>query len=139
MVEALRQREQRLDEADFRAGAAMEKLLRASGERLAKLEQRLRRQSIEVRMAENRQRLSVLELRLRAAPGPTMRRREARLESVGARLEALNPLRVLERGYALVYGPEGRLLRSADEVARGEKIVARLADGRLRAIVDEKL
>jgi exodeoxyribonuclease VII large subunit len=138
IAEALRQREQRMDEAGFRLEATAGKVLRARGERLARLELRLRRQSIEMRMAENRRRLGVLELRLRSGPGAAMRRREARVDGMGARLEALNPLRVLERGYALVYGPDGRLLRSAGEVEKGDAIVARLAEGRLRAIVEGK-
>jgi exodeoxyribonuclease VII large subunit len=134
--DALLQREQRLDEAGFRVEAAAARILRGQGDRLARLEARLRRQSVEARMAENRRQLGVLDLRLRAARETAARRREARLEGLGARLDALNPLRVLERGYALVYGPDGRLVRSADEVGEGAQIVARLADGRLRATVN---
>jgi exodeoxyribonuclease VII large subunit len=42
---------------------------------------------------------------------------------------------VLERGYALVYGPDGRLLRDAAQVAAGDSIDVRLAKGRLSARV----
>jgi exodeoxyribonuclease VII large subunit len=45
---------------------------------------------------------------------------------------------VLERGYALVYGPDGKLLRSTANVMAYDNIVARLADGSLRARVTSK-
>ena len=47
----------------------------------------------------------------------------------------MSPLRVLERGYALVYGPDGRLLRVAHAAQPGEQILARLAEGTLTARV----
>jgi exodeoxyribonuclease VII large subunit len=42
---------------------------------------------------------------------------------------------VLERGYALVYGPDGRLLRSSEAAKVGDRITARLAHGRIEAEV----
>ena len=137
--DALRQRSQRVDEAGFRVETATEKMLRVRAEQLMRLGERLRRQSVEARMGGQRRRLEALELRLRAAPGSLIEKRGARVESVAARLGALSPLRVLQRGYALVYGPEGRLLRTAGEVGRGAGIVARLANGSLRATVDGEL
>jgi exodeoxyribonuclease VII large subunit len=47
-------------------------------------------------------------------------------------------VRVLERGYALVYGADGKLLRASAEVRQGEQITARLHEGELRATVVEK-
>ena len=45
----------------------------------------------------------------------------------------MSPLRVLERGYALVYGPDGHLLRSPAVLQAEDAITARLAEGTLRA------
>jgi exodeoxyribonuclease VII large subunit len=56
---------------------------------------------------------------------------------VSGRLEALSPLAVLGRGYALVYGADGGLLRSAGESAVGEGIRVRLGSGALGATVTE--
>jgi exodeoxyribonuclease VII large subunit len=53
-------------------------------------------------------------------------------------LEALSPVRVLERGYALVYGPDGRLLRATSEVQPDDQITARLHQGSVRARVIDK-
>jgi len=61
--------------------------------------------------------------------------RRARLDRALARLEALSPLAVLNRGYALVYGADGQLLRDAADVRPGETIRARLAKDALTAEV----
>jgi exodeoxyribonuclease VII large subunit len=64
-----------------------------------------------------------------------MAARSARLNHALARLEALSPLAVLSRGYALVYATDGRLLRDAAETGPGQRIRARLASGVLEAEV----
>ena len=62
----------------------------------------------------------------------------ARVERAESRLNAMSPLRVLERGYALVYAANGKLLRSADDVHDDDAIIAQLARGRVRARVTGK-
>jgi exodeoxyribonuclease VII large subunit len=62
-----------------------------------------------------------------------------RLERAWVRLQALSPLAVLNRGYAIVYledEPE-RILRSAADAQPQQTIRARLAYGSVRAIVTE--
>jgi exodeoxyribonuclease VII large subunit len=105
--------------------------------RLAALATRLGRQDVSLRLAEGRRRLERLRARLEQAPERAIRARAMRLERAGARLEGLSPLAVLGRGYALVYAADGRLLRSAAEARVGQDVVARLADGRVRATVIE--
>jgi exodeoxyribonuclease VII large subunit len=63
--------------------------------------------------------------------------RQNRLGQASARLEALSPLAVLSRGYALVYSADGALLRSAAETSTGQRIRARLAQGTLEAEVTQ--
>ena len=63
-----------------------------------------------------------------------------RLAGLAGRLGDLNPLAVLERGYALVQRkPDLAALRSSREVAPGDEIRIRLAQGALDASVDEVL
>jgi len=60
--------------------------------------------------------------------------REARqaLGHLLGRLDALSPLKVMQRGYALVYNETGeRVLTSVRDVAPGDTVFVRLADGRL--------
>jgi len=60
----------------------------------------------------------------------------ARLERAQASLGHLNPLAVLERGYSITRGADGRLLREASAARPGERIETTLARGRLRSRVE---
>jgi len=133
--DSLSRREQRVDELEFRGEAAIARAVRSHGARLARLVTRLQRQNVALRVAENHRRLDRLRLRIESAGGIVAAGRLQRVETLMSRLEALSPLRVLERGYALVYSSDGRLLRSAAGVDADETIVARLAEGSLRARV----
>jgi len=136
--DGLGQREQQLDEFGYRAESAVQRHLRAHGEQLQRLEARLRRQDISLRLGEDQRRWHGLRLRLQATRLLAAGGRRGRVERAESRLHALSPLRVLERGYALVYGANGRLLRSAEDVTEDEAIVAQLAVGRVRARVTGK-
>jgi exodeoxyribonuclease VII large subunit len=54
------------------------------------------------------------------------------------RLQERSPFQLLERGYAIAYDAEGRVLRSPDQVAIGEDISVRLARGELGATVKNR-
>ena len=62
---------------------------------------------------------------------------QKRLAVLSGTLDALSPLRVLSRGYAMVT-KEGRVLKSAGEAAPGDKVAIRLAEGELSAEILEK-
>jgi exodeoxyribonuclease VII large subunit len=51
------------------------------------------------------------------------------LGGLQARLTALDPARVLERGYAVVSKANGRVVRAAGEVAAGEGLDVRVGEG----------
>jgi len=133
--DALARREQRLDDLEQRLELAATQRQRASTQRLTYLESRLAHHRLDLRLARRRATFETLAQRLRQVRSHATRNTRARIERSDLRLEALNPLRVLERGYALVYGPDGKLLRAASQVASGEEIVARLANGRIQATV----
>jgi exodeoxyribonuclease VII large subunit len=59
-----------------------------------------------------------------------------RLSPLMRTLNAVSPLATLDRGYAIVSGEKGEILRDAAAVPVGTTIVARLARGRLRAKVE---
>jgi exodeoxyribonuclease VII large subunit len=61
--------------------------------------------------------------------------RSERLQMV---LQSLSPLAILERGYALVFDSEGKLLKDARRVKLGDEISARLAHGEVHASVTKK-
>ena len=107
------------------------------GQRLVVWNDRLRRQDITVRLATTHRRLQAATQRLRQASVQTMAARETRLNRASTRLDALSPVAVLSRGYALIYSANGTLLRSSAETAAGETIHARLGHGTLEAKVTE--
>jgi exodeoxyribonuclease VII large subunit len=135
--DAIDRRDQRLDELRLRMESGSERRLRQAKERLAVLQDRLRRQDVAVRVAAVHRRLEASSVRLRALAVQSVARRNARLNHASTRLEALSPVAVLSRGYALVYAADGRLLRSSDGVMAGEAIHARLGRGTLEATVTE--
>ncbi len=61
-----------------------------------------------------------------------------RSERLQTALESLSPLAILERGYALVFDSEGKLLKDVRNVEVADKISARLAHGEIRASVTKK-
>ena len=63
------------------------------------------------------------------AGAAALHRAEARLETAAARLEALDPVRVLQRGWSITRRTDGRVVRSVADVAGGETITTTVGDG----------
>ena len=133
--DAVSRRDQRIDELRFRLEATSSRRLRISAHRLSVLSDRLRRHDPSLRIATTQRRLQQLTERMHRSAAQVVSSRQTRLNRATARLEALSPLAVLSRGYALVYAEDGTLLRSAAETAAGQTIRARLDKGTLEAQV----
>jgi exodeoxyribonuclease VII large subunit len=128
-------RSQRLDDLRHRIESAANRRLRARASQLAALAARTERQNPAVRLALAHRRLEAASQSLNRLARTTIAARAARLDRAVSRLDALSPLAVLNRGYALVYTADGRLLRDAAEARSGQTIRARLAHGSLTAEV----
>jgi exodeoxyribonuclease VII large subunit len=74
--------------------------------------------------------------RLQAAMQVILQRRQHRADRLGAQLDALSPLRILERGFALPLAPDGRVLKRRAEFIPGESFRLRVADGDVGARVE---
>ena len=74
--------------------------------------------------------------RLQAAVGAVLERRRQRLGRLAAQLDALSPVRVLERGYAVPSGADGRVLKRRAEFLPGAPFTLRVADGSVDARVE---
>ncbi len=103
---------------------------------LARLEARLRTVDPAPRLAARRAEVRRLEAAMAGAVRRAVDRRRASFAQGLARLEALSPLRVLERGYALATH-DGRVVTDAGSLAPGDRLTLRLARGRVHATVDE--
>src|SRR3984885_12998927 len=133
--DSVRRRGQRLDEVRLRLEALAERRLRAAAQRHSWFAERLRKRELTERLAATQRRLQNLDQSLRVWATGTVVARGSRWSRARARLEALSPLAVLSRGYALVYSADGRLLRAAAETSAGQTIRARLGRGTVEADV----
>jgi exodeoxyribonuclease VII large subunit len=106
---------------------------RASG--LRKLRDRLQTQHPRERLHRLHREVSRLEEKLAALARRLLSARRQRFESLAGRLDALSPLRVLARGYAVAFDERGHALLRADQVQPGERLRVRLHDGELDASV----
>jgi exodeoxyribonuclease VII large subunit len=90
------------------------------------------------RVTEARVRFALLCAARDAGISARLGEERARLARAVASLDALSPLAVLGRGYALAQDSEGRFLRDAHQVAAGERVHLRLAQGALVCRVEEQ-
>jgi exodeoxyribonuclease VII large subunit len=81
------------------------------------------------RIADGREAVFNARFDLRAAAERALRVRREGLARTAARLQALSPLNVLSRGYAVPLGDGGRVLRRAEDFAPGAPFDLRVADG----------
>lgn len=135
LAQSLRRRlQQRLDGAAQRLDRAGLRLARpgqALGQqrrRLALLAQRWA-QVLPNRLHFQQQRLEMLDGRRERALPAQWQLHERRIEALQARLGALDPTRVLARGYAWLDDGSGRALSSIEQLRPGQVVQAVLADG----------
>jgi exodeoxyribonuclease VII large subunit len=81
-------------------------------------------------------RLEATRERLDRAPRLDLERRQAKLKQTAGRLRALSPRATLERGYAIVHGPEG-VVTDSGQVESGAEVSVDLARGGFGARVEE--
>ena len=126
-----------LDGADSRMARGVTRQLKASQERLDSLAQKRVLTDPTALIADKGMQLDHLQHRLAAAMRAVTDREGGRFAALAASLDALSPLRVLGRGYALAQTESGEILRSAAQTAPGERIRVRLARGQLVCDVAE--
>ncbi|CAL9514305.1 Exodeoxyribonuclease 7 large subunit [Streptomyces sp. enrichment culture] len=85
-------------------------------------------------VAEREEQVAAVLDRARRTFGHLLARAEAELEHTAARVVALSPAATLARGYAVLQRADGSAVRAAREVADGERLRARVADGELTVV-----
>ena len=116
--------------------ASMRREIDMHRDRVGHLREVLRARSPQVRVAMARTREARARVAAEAAIGRRLDRDRRRLSEAATRLDALSPLAVLGRGYALARREsDGRIVRAAADVALGDRIELRLASGQIGAEV----
>ncbi len=89
-------------------------------------------------LQDRRMQLDYVQQKLGSAAKTVLEKDGRRFAQLTAKLDAMSPLKVLSRGYAMVQSDSGAVLRSAQQVELGEQVRVRLGQGSLRCTVNEK-
>lgn len=133
----------RLDALRRRQEDALRRLRLSARQRLERERARLRHADATLRtthparrIARLRERLVALALRPQAAIVRHLGHQALRLRGLARSLEAVSPLATVARGYAILQHEDGRVVRSVLDAVPGDRLAARLQDGRLRVRVE---
>lgn len=132
----VQRQEQRLDHLLDRLRFALQERLHQATVGLQRAEHRLSRLHPGHRLNREKERLKLLAYRLERGVAGHLERQRHRLAADLRHLDALSPLKVMQRGYALLYSKKGMLVRSVRDVTLGEALKVRLLDGQLDCRVD---
>jgi len=135
---AIGRQAQRVDEFEFRLRDCLRGRLERSARGHRSLSERLRRFDVRPRLAADRSRLESAHVAAAQSMRWHLGQRRARLERTTAKLTQLSPLRILERGYAIVTDEAGIIVKESGAVPVGAAIRVRLGDGRLIAEVKDR-
>lgn len=128
----------RLSRGEERLALAIDARLATARARVAARADSLRHLAPAARLAVWRTRLSRSAERLRAALAAQVATSRGRLAVAAGRLDSLSPLAVLARGYAIARrADDDRIVRRASDVAPGDRLAVRVAEGSLEATVTD--
>jgi exodeoxyribonuclease VII large subunit len=137
-LDLLRQRRQRADELTSRLALGLRARLEFSRKRFTKAHLRVASFDFRAKVGVLRLRLQRRSQELGVRAERLLRRKRERWERLALQLQERGPLKVLERGYAIVTDDSGLVLRDAEQVAMGDNVNIRLRRGKLRTEVRSK-
>ena len=82
-----------------------------------------------------KERINSLGVNLNRGVEEKLKSNQNLLEKLYKNIQILNPLSILDRGYAIIMNESGIALKSAQETSEGEKLKARLSSGSVDVIV----
>jgi len=127
----------RLRSAQYRLNQSLKHRLIRRRLRLERcLRSRLFRRTQEL-LQQRIQSLDQFQERLASAIGKQVERKKLRWQLSDEKLNMLNPLRVLQRGYSVVRRPDGKVVCKAETVRPGDALDVWLQEGRLGVVVTE--
>jgi exodeoxyribonuclease VII large subunit len=130
-------RQQRVDELIYRVRDRVRDEIASRRRKFDALLVRLRRHDLRLRFAEARRRIETARASLEHRTRLRMTRSHGRLDPLVAHLTQLSPLKILDRGYAIVTNHDGAIVKVAGQAPAGSNVGIRLAQGRLTAEVTE--
>jgi exodeoxyribonuclease VII large subunit len=137
MEDVIKRRAQRLDDLVYRMAAIYQRQLREYHQRLDVAAARVRHFDFRRSLAITRTKMESGREALARVMRSQITEHRARLNQLAATLDALSPVKILERGYALVFDSSGALIKDATRLSSGEQITGRVARGTFTAEVKE--
>ena len=128
---------QTLDGISTSMASALQRQLQNARRHLKVLSESPALQSPESYLQHRRKALELLENRLISGEVQQINRKKQRYIGLTAKLDAMSPLKVLTRGYAMAQQEDGSLIRSIGNVTSGDTVSISLADGSFTATVNE--
>jgi len=138
MMEVIRQRQQKLDDLTHRLELAQRNLLEKFRRRWEIVSAAVRHYDVRLVLSGMRKELESRTTALGSVMRNVLLQYRVRSERLETALQSLSPLAILDRGYALVFDANGKLLKDADAVKIGDEISARLAHGQINAAITKK-
>jgi exodeoxyribonuclease VII large subunit len=129
MMDLIHRRQQRLDDLVNRLAHGQRDVLEKQRRRFESLSAAVRHYDVRRVLGGIKKDLDVRTTAILSAIRNSLLERRVRVERMDTALQALSPLAILERGYALVFDAAGNLLKDAGKVKAGDEISARLAKG----------
>jgi exodeoxyribonuclease VII large subunit len=133
----LRAANSEMNSATHRLQLLMTQALRTVHGRAERIAFQLSPERLQTRLAKARVRFEAAQADCTAAFGAHLETSRARLGLAAASLDALSPLAVLDRGYAIAERADGKLLRDASAVSPGDRLRVRLSRGSIATRVEE--
>jgi exodeoxyribonuclease VII large subunit len=125
---------QRFDIAGDKLSKALMLNVQKHAGRFHKAETLLRRKVLEDRIALGRERATALAARAKRARDGRIAEARKHLEGLARVLDSISYRKVLERGFALVKGEDGKVRRRAASLKAGEALTLTFADGEAQAV-----
>ena len=126
-----------LSSYDIRSSQALRRQLLQLSERLEAYRNKQVLRDPTAQFDNRRMELDRLRDRMLTAEERTLSRSRERFVALTAALDAMSPLRVLSRGYAIASGDSGRCVRSVRELEAGERLSLRFTDGSADCLVEQ--
>jgi exodeoxyribonuclease VII large subunit len=127
--------QQRVDELDYRMRGRAQGVAQIRRKRLEDLTARLRSLDLRLRMADSRRRLEAADRASAQLIRLRLTRAEGRLNPLIAHLTQLSPLKILERGYAIVTNERGAIVKQPADAPVESTVDIRVAQGKIAARV----
>lgn len=130
---------QTLDGMTAAMSSALQRQLKAARQRLNMLSASPGLQSPQGYIHQRRKTLELLYSRLIASESRQINKRKQIYIGLTAKLDAMSPLKVLTRGYAMTQLSDGTIVRSVSQVNKEDKVTISLSDGAIKArVIDVK-